>query len=275
MMNYTRFFLLAWGLLSGCSAPETPTSTYPQNAAVSSPAGMPRDSATSYFPASAGVPISRDSLIRRLESCQFESRLTSKILFQFKAPVLSNYYLGHASYRLLWRRTFRLPVLLTLDLHESGGILKTQQVNRYPSQMASANEVAAESKPIIERINQAKKMIRAGQEVPANTEYLASSLVRLEDIQLSGTPLIVTDKVIVLSRDQIREFLALLAQANIWQLPLCTTGGYLDGVSYVFEAHEAQRYKVIGCSNPPMTGSFSKCCQFLLNLSLARAGEQN
>ena len=266
-------FWLVW-MLAGCTAPQSPTNAYPQNKQVSSPLGVPRDSATSYFPASASVKPSQDSLAKRPGGCDFESRLTSETLFNFNAPVLSNYYLGHASYRLLWLRAFRLPVLLTLDLHESGGVLKTQLVNRYPLHMASANEVAAESKPLIERINQVKRLIRAGQEVTLNTEYLASSIARLDDVQLSGTPLIVTDKVVVLNRDQVQKFLGLLNQANIWQLPICTPSYYFDGVSYVFEAHEAQRYKVISRSNPPMTGSLSRCCQFLLTLSPAIAEER-
>src|SRR4051812_3792371 len=112
-MNYTRYYLLACAALSSCSAPDASTSTYPQNAAISSPAGVPCDSAISYFPASASVNTSQDSLLRRMGDCEFEFQLASRNLFGFKAPVLSNYYLGHSIYRLLWSPAFRPPVLLT------------------------------------------------------------------------------------------------------------------------------------------------------------------
>jgi hypothetical protein len=266
------FILAMPGWLGRCSAPERPASTvYREDKRISSPAGVPHDSTTNYFPASTTPNTSQNAPAKRLGGCYFESCLLSETLFNFNAPVLSNYYLGHASYRFLWLRAFRLPVLLTLDVNESGGVLKTQSVNRYPSHTSSVNEVAAASEPIIKRINQAKRLIRAGQEVPANAEWLASSIARLDDIRLAGTPVIITEKALVLTRDQVRQFLGLLDQANIWQLPACTSSYYLDGVSYVFEAHEAGRYKVIHRSNPPVNGSFARCCQFLTDLSSAKA----
>jgi hypothetical protein len=274
-MNRPRYYLLACAALSGCSAPETPTSAYPQDAAISSPAGVPHDSAVSYFPASAIANTSPDSLTRQLGDCRFEFRMASDELFGFKAPVLSNYYLGHAIYRFLWSPALRLPVLLTLELNGTNGVLKTQFVNRYPEPMASAAEVEAESRPEIEHINQLKSLIKAGQDVSDNTERLIAATDRLAYIKLSGTPLIITGSVVALQPSQVRQFTALLDRAKFWQLPSCEPSACFDGAGYVLEAHEVNRYRVVKRQCFMDEGSsFYQCCKFLLDLSPAKPKAQ-
>ncbi|MBF9142333.1 hypothetical protein [Hymenobacter properus] len=261
--------LINW--LGSCSSPGRPASgTYPQDPRISTPAGVPRDSATSYFPASASVNPSQDSLAKRMGDCQGEFQGASELLFRFKAPVLSNYYFGHSIYRFLWWPAFRLPVLLTLDLTESKAVLKTQCVNRYPEPMASARQVEAESRPEIERINQLKALIKTCQQVADNQERLASALSRLDYIKLSGTPLIITEKNVVLSQSQVRQFVQLLNQADFWQLPSCKPTFLLDGAYYTLEAHELQRYKVVMRHSPSEKDGFFRCCKFLLDLSPAK-----
>ena len=272
MRKLISCFLLVWAL-AGCSG-QRQFSPYREDDAVSNSQGVPRDSAASYFPADANLNTSKDSLIRKLGNCQFECREDSKVLFGFKAPVLSNYYLGHSIYRFLWSRAFRLPVLLTLDLTGKTGVLKAQLVNRYPVPMASAAEVEAASRPVIQRINQLKNLIQTGQDVADNKERLASAIFWLDNVKLSGAPLIITEKAIFLSQDQIQQFLHLLNQANFWALPSCEPTNWLDGVNCLFEAHEAHRYKVIRRQNPPETDRFFQCCKFLLNLSPAKNEER-
>ncbi|MDO7849476.1 hypothetical protein Q5H92_24135 [Hymenobacter sp. M29] len=265
------------GELGSCSSPERPASTvYPQDARISSPEGIPRDSSTSFFPASASVVTSQDARTKRLGDCRFMSGLISKELFWFKAPVLSNYYLGRPIYRFLWAPPFGLPVLLTVELNETDGVLNTRFVNRYPQAMLSSAQVVAWSKPEIERINELKRMIQAGQEVADNTERLTSAVQRLDYIKLSGTPLIITDKATVLSPRQIQQFIGLLNQVKFWQSASCQPSDCFDGANYTLEAHEANRYHMVnrGCFMENSEGIYN-CCKFLLDLSPAKSEANN
>lgn len=267
--------LLGW--LESCSAPEQPTaSVYPEDKRISSPDGVPRDSTINYFPASASINTRRDSMIRKQGNCEFMFQMVSKELFGFKAPVLSNYHLGHSIYRFLWAPALRLPVLITLDLSETNGILKTQSVNRYPEPMYSYAQVEAKSQPAIKRIDKLKSLISAGQDVSDNTERLASATLRLDEIKLSGTPLVITEKVVLLSRVQTQQFVEMLDQAKFWQLPSCEPSECFDGVDYTLEAHEANRYHMVqrGCFVEKRSG-FYQCCKFLLDLSPANPEEQH
>src|SRR6476646_3536514 len=108
----TVFFMLGLiNCLSSCSSPgQSASATYPQDPRISSPAGVPQDSSTSYFPANASANTSQDSLAKRRDDCKFLFGLFSKDLFWFEAPVLSNYYVGHPVYRFLWSPPFQLPV---------------------------------------------------------------------------------------------------------------------------------------------------------------------
>lgn len=276
MMKVVLSCLLLGMTLGGCSAPETPRGAYAQDAAVSNAAGVPHDSATSYFPPSARPTAGANAAVKRFDDCRFMTDLLSKDLFWFDAPVLSNYYLGHATYRFLWAPAFRLPVVLTLELSETGGVLKTRLVNRYPAAMDSPAQVEARAKPLLKRIGELKTLIEAGREVPANTERLASARQRLADARLGGTPLIITEQAVVLSRRQVQQFIELLEQANFWQLASCAPSDCFDGANYTLEAHEAHRYHMVsrGCSVENSVGLY-RCCRYLLALSPAQPREHN
>ncbi|WP_201983178.1 hypothetical protein [Hymenobacter rubidus] len=259
-------------LLASCSAPVQPPFTYPEDKSLSSPQGIPPDSATSYFPAGASINTSNDTLIRRLGDCQDRFRRFSEYLFGFGAPVLSNYYLGHSIYRFLWIPARRYPVLITVDLTETGGVLTTQLLNRAPEPIASAAKIEAESKPLIQRITELNKQMQAGEHVADNTERVASAKDQLDYIKLTGKALIIKNETaVVLSRIQIQQFQKLLTQVGFWQLPGCEPSCCFDGATYVLEAHEPNRYQVVQreCFIEKSSG-FLQCCQFLLNLSPAK-----
>ncbi|GGG50702.1 hypothetical protein [Hymenobacter glacieicola] len=126
---YSALFAGLTGLcFGGASAPISPTPAYPQNPAISDAQGRPRDTTTFYFPAALSCV---DQLTDKMQYsqtayCQMALASASANLFFFKAPVLSNYYLGNDTYRFLWLRSFHRPVLLTLTQQAGGATLRTQ-----------------------------------------------------------------------------------------------------------------------------------------------------
>ncbi|MBO2010774.1 hypothetical protein [Hymenobacter negativus] len=272
-MNHTRCYLLACAALSGCSTPDASTSAYPQNAAISSPVGVPHDSAISYFPASASVNTSPDSLMRQLGGCESEFQDASKELGTFNAPVLYNYYPGHAIYRFLWSRSFDRPVLLTLALSEAGGILRTQLLSK---NLMFKTLSLAEEQQTLKRIAEAESLAREEKDEERRASFLGSAKSTREDLRLTKLPLeIITGKPVTLSNAQVQQFRELLMQAGFWQLPSCEPIHLTDGSSWVLEAHEPDQYKVVFRQSPRNEQApFRRCCEFLLNLSEARSEER-
>jgi hypothetical protein len=269
MIKYTCYYLLTSAVLSGCSAPDASTSIYPQNAAISSPAGVPRDSATSYFPASASVNTSQDTLLRRFGSCESVFQYASEDLFSFNAPVLSNYYLGQSIYRFLWSRSFDRPVLLTLELSETRAVLRTQLLSKA---LIFKSSSLAEEQQSLKRIAVAESLAREEKDEERKTLFLEivkstrEGLLPLEAI---------TGKPVTLSNGQVRQFRELLTQAGFWQLPSCEPIHLTDGSNWVLEAHEPNRYKAVFRQSPrSKQAPFRRCCEFLLNLSEARSEER-
>ena len=273
MMNYTRYCLLAWAMLSGCSAPEEPTSSYPQNAAISSPAGVAGDSVVSYFPASASVNTSPDSLMRQFGDCENEFHYASEELASFKAPVLYTYYPGHAIYRFLWSRSFNRPVLLTLALSEAGGVLRTQLLSR---NLMFKTPSLAEEQQTLKHIAEAESLAQAEKEEARRAMFLNDAKRIRKDLDFTKLPLeILEAKPVALSKAQVQQFRELLTLAHFWQISSCEPTHLMDGSSWVLEAHEPNQYKVVFRQSPRNEQApFRRCCEFLLNLSKARTEER-
>ncbi len=127
-----RRYLLPLLLVAACSPPAFHPGAYPQNPAISDAQGHPRDSTTFYFPAadSTYAPANKPVQAPTASTLPFELRIASCNLRHFGAPVLANYYLGSATYRFLWLRSFHRPVLLTLTRQAHGATLRTQLLTK-------------------------------------------------------------------------------------------------------------------------------------------------
>ncbi|UOQ99407.1 hypothetical protein MUN81_07880 [Hymenobacter sp. 5317J-9] len=262
--------------LDGCVAPEqSPPFVYPQNRTVSTPQGIPCDSATNYFPTEAALNPKRvkprdknpEVLDERSLDCQFNFEFASQCLYAFKAPVLSNYFLGNSIYRFVWLRSFHRPALLTLRCTATGGTLQTQFLNKEPGMTVPG--IVDPDEPGISSVEHQRR-VKYKQRVLADSEYQAS-------IAFAKLPVVVEDESTTsVSPMQVQRFQQMLAQANFSKMPSCEPKLEFDGAYWLLEAHEPGSYSVVGRQSPDKEYSsrFRRCCDFLLDLSAAKMEER-
>ena len=278
MMKLPCILLLPW-ILASCSAPPD-TSPYPRNELLSTPQGVPHDSAVSYFPVEAGVNPNRITPRDTLDSVPFERTLdcqgtlqfASQDMFSFRAPVLYNFFLGRTIYRFLWARSFHPPALLTLTVTDTGGLLTTQSLNKQPGWTATAAEQATKQ----QHIDGIVAWVHRKGALPTDTARLEAARTETELLALLKSPLrISTAPPVILSQSQVQQFRLLLAAANFWLLPSCQPAQMLDGAAWTLEVHEATRYHIVSRQSPEgKDAKFRRCCEFLLNLSPVKAEER-
>ncbi|HEX8326531.1 MAG TPA: hypothetical protein VF629_03240 [Hymenobacter sp.] len=200
--------------------------------------------------------------------CIAMRKRASQTLCAFNAPLLSKQFMGHSIYRLLYLRSFHRPALLTLDCTPQGGTLKTQFLNKPPDWIASATELAADTRAAIRSLHEIQNRIRTGKASPGDAERLENAKYRFVQLELIKSPIIITDqKTVHLSQAQVQRFKELLAEATFWQLLGCKATLYFDGADYILESHEAERYHMVKRQSPNKRSGFARCCSFLLDRS--------
>ena len=204
--------------------------------------------------------------------CHATLQFASRDLFGFHAPVLSNFFLGRTTYRFLWARSFHAPILLTLTITNTGGLLTTQYLNKQPGWTATAAEQLEKQQHIAKII----AWVHRKGALPSDTARLESARTETELLELIKSPLkILRAPHVVLTQGQVRHFMQLLAKTDFWQLPGCQPIGMLDGANWLLEAHEPTRYHVVERQSPDGKNTgFRQCCEFLLNLSSAKSEER-
>ncbi|GAA4347305.1 hypothetical protein GCM10023185_02300 [Hymenobacter saemangeumensis] len=227
---------------------------------------MPRDSATSYFPArvSGGAGWFADAAANR--QCRREYRAVSRYLFAFGAPVLSNYYQGQPSYRLLWRGRYSRPLLLTLRRTPDGGVLQTQFLNKHPQQFG-VTTLPPGPNPDHPHLtpDERKRLLQEQQLLATNDEYLATAA------RARAPVVVVNAELVALNTAQVRQFTTLLDQAGFWQLPACVADtGAAEG-GWTLEAATAGGYYVVSRHRPG--SGLRRCGEYLRSLSPARMDE--
>jgi hypothetical protein len=266
-----RISLLFPLLLAACSSPYDSAHSYPQNPAISDAQGQPRDSSTFYFPAAdpASKPVlntnqlSAEEQNAQADYCREVFGGASANLHCFGAPVLSNYYLGHDTYRFLWLRSFHRPVLLTLTQQADGATLRTQFLTKsaltprlavilFIPPTASPQEAAR-----LQREFDLEQKDPKVQRKLAEMNRPAQQLPQLETTRL-------------LTPQQWQQFERLLQQYQFQEQTTCTYSTTLDGASWILEAHTASGYHAVLRHSPHKRDGFRRACEYLLDLSSAR-----
>ena len=270
-----RILILLPLLLGACSSPAVSQSPYPQNPAVSDAQGLPRDSSTFYFPAadSASKPVlttnqlSAEEQNAQADYCREVLGVASANLHCFGAPVLSNYYLGHDTYRFLWLRSFHRPVLLTLTQQADGATLRTQFLTKSAStpRLAVILFVPPTASPQeAARLQREFDLEQKNPEVQrelAETNRPAEQLPQLETTRL-------------LTPQQWQQFQQLLQRGGFSRQTVCESSTVLDGAYWILEAHTAGGYHAVLRHSPDKQDGFRRVCEYLLNLSSARKEER-
>ncbi|UOQ77215.1 hypothetical protein MUN84_00260 [Hymenobacter sp. 5516J-16] len=199
--------------------------------------------------------------------CQMALASASANLFFFKAPVLSNYYLGNDTYRFLWLRSFHRPVLLTLTQQAGGAMLRTQFLTKSATaprleQILFVPPTASQAETArLQQEFDAKRKDPKVQRELAEHNRPAEPLPQLETIH-SITP------------RQWQQVEQLLATSSFQQLPPCESSTATDGAYWVFESHQANGYHMVFRHSPDKRDEFRKACEYLLELSSARKAER-
>lgn len=258
-------------LLAACPSPVVSQSRYPQNPAVSDAQGQPRDSSTLYFPGadSASKPVlttnqlSAEEQNAQADYCREVFGVASANLHCFGAPVLSNYYLGHDTYRFLWLRSFHRPVLLTLTQQADGATLRTQFLTKSAStpRLAVVLFIPPTASPgEAARLQHEFDLKQKDPEVQrelAERNRPAEQLPQLETTR-SVTP------------QQWQQFQQLLQQCGFSRQTVCESSTVLDGAYWILESHTAGGYHVVYRHSPEESNDFRGACEYLLDLSSAR-----
>jgi len=117
---------------------------YPQDSIISDRNGFPRDSFPDYFPDSIryvvkdSILFSKDSLeipywkLKEDDDFIFNRIWFSSCLYAAKEPILYNYYLGYDRYRLLWIRSFHLPIIITFSKQGRRAFLEIKKLSKHP-----------------------------------------------------------------------------------------------------------------------------------------------
>ncbi|WBO86022.1 hypothetical protein [Hymenobacter yonginensis] len=270
--------LLPLLLLAGCSAPTDSAGSYPQNPAISDAQGHPRDSTTFYFPAADSLPATYVSKSKRPTSyvidesvmnCTDEMKYASYALTYFKAPVLSNYYLGTDTYRFLWLRSFHLPVLLTLSANEEGASLRTQVLDKKPGFHMLTVQHPDSLSPTV-TAGERTRAQKYYTQTMADPEFIRSVAEGKRRAQLIDS----ADTVLPVTHQQLQHFRQLLAQYQFQRTSACQPVLMLDGAYWLLEAHQASGYNMVARRSPDETDGFHKACEYLLDLSSARGEER-
>ena len=226
MKNYiyilTTFLL---GQLSiSCATKSSVQDNYPKDSLVCTSNGIPKDISTLYLPY---ILQSSDSIIKtNLDTIINE--WYSFTLFKFNEPVLSNFYLGHDTYRFLWLRAFHRPVVITLSNDNSIVTLTTKELD--------------------------------GQ-----VHYFELKRCTNCDTTNLKEPKLIINETKKLTLNEWNNFENLLTQCNFWEIPSFKREMGEDGAEWNIEAHLLGKYKFVDRWAPK--GSFADCGKYLIKLS--------
>jgi len=175
----------------------------------------------------------------------------SSALFSFKEPVLSQNFIGHDVYRLLWLRSFHRPVVVSL--HQSG-----EQV-WLNAKMLDMQPRFHDDKIDIISTEEKQEYLKQGYFVDKENPDL---LVRIADRKAN----IIYDKKIPLSNNDWSKFEELLLEANFWSLSTQMGDDSTDGAQWIIEAHSKSKYHFVDYHSPGK-GKYGSAGRFLIKLS--------
>jgi hypothetical protein len=108
-----------------------------------------------------------------------------------------------------------------------------------------------------------------------NSDGSGKLLAKLGTKRSKDTETTQKQQTLSLSSEQVSKFLSLLREANFWSLP---TEGYeeslmrgADGREWVVEANKSGNYHVVDRSDGLIEASFSRACEYLLELAPLKA----
>ena len=268
-----RLHLLLPLLLAACSSPTDAQNLYPQSPAVSDAQGQPRDSSTFYFPGALLSKLDAATGQRPAELppqaayCREVFGVASANLHCFGAPVLSNYYLGHDTYRFLWLRAFHRPVLLTLTQQAGGAVLRTQFLTKSASapRMVSVPFIPPTASP--EQAARLQREFDQQQKDPKVQRELAKRNRPAEQL-----PQLETTRPV--APQQWQQFEQLLQRGGFLRQAVCESSTVLDGAYWILEAHTAGSYHAVLRHSPDKPDAFRRACEYLIDLSSARKEER-
>lgn len=246
---------------------------YPNNPAVSSLRGVPRDSASNYFPIAAatnpnGVQPCDTSIqvtqMQRMDCC-WPLVYASEVLFAAQLPVLSNYFSGAETYRFTWLRSFHQPAFLTLQCTADGATLRTQMLNKHPH-VGVPVFLDPDEPGLSEKVRRDRRDFK--EQMMHDKQWLAQ-------VAFAKAPVaVVLNETVVLTSAQVAQFKLLLDETSFWNEASCQPQMSTDGAYWILEAHEQGRYQFVCRHSPDKNESFRRCCEFLLNVSAIKKQKQ-
>lgn len=159
---------------------------------------------------------------------EFPQNLLSSYLYAVSEPILYNYYLGYTIFRLLWIRSFNLPIIITISELQGKIELKTKILSKHP-------------------------------------EY--SSLSNLEKTQNKYLKIDYKENIQEVSNDDWMIFFKLLNNANFWITNPTDEDRGFDGSEWIIEGHTKDRYWFVERWSPNKKSLFRQCGEFLISLS--------
>jgi hypothetical protein len=109
----------------------------------------------------------------------------------------------------------------------------------------------------------------------ANPDGTGKLLAKLGTKRSRGGETVPRQQTLFVSPEQMSKFLSLFREANFWSLPTAryeeTLVRFADGKVWLLEANKGGRYHVVNRSDGLIEASFSRACDYLLELSPVKA----
>jgi len=242
LINLTAIFLV----LGGCSKSNSSHSVYPEKSDITNKEGIPIDSNVSYFPKTL---LTDKSFYNEIPDHDIDNDWPDG-LYNFKEPILYNYFLNKEIIRLSWERAFNGPVMIKLV--KSGGevYITTKMFNLYPNR-PRLRHIIRFTPPSLKK----------------GWKYKKQENVKYEEVSLPEAVLVI-NKTRKISVTEWNIMLKKLDEIDYYHIRPPYNGCGIDGSVWLLETHLSDGYYYVKRWSPD--DKFRKCCEYLIKLSDAK-----
>ena len=233
-MQKSRLIIFITLFVSGCGYKGNENSTYPNNKNISNSEGIPKDSATYFFP----TTIKTENQIINIKIDSFKLEWFSKSLFFAHEPILFNNFQGHEIYRFLWLRSFHNPMVYTLNKNGENVWLSIKELDSQPELSSTVQ-------------------IKFIPPVPKTREeqLKASNIDRIVKLDNSisykkPNPKIIFKRTVKLSLKEWNEFETIINKNKFWKTVSTLENNGFDGAEWTLEGHLSNKYWFVNRWSP-------------------------
>jgi hypothetical protein len=243
-LNIIIIFLV----LGGCAKKNSSASVYPEKSGITNKAGIPANSNVSYFPKT----VLTDKSFFKVPYDSNRDHEFPCVLYNFKEPILYNYFQNKEIIRLLWQRAFNGPVMIKLVKDKGEVYITTKMFNRSPNIPKLKSIIYFYSPPLKKGQRHKKQKVIKYEGVPSLPELV-----------------MVINKTRKLSVTEWNTMLKKLDEIDYYHIrPFNESGGGIDGSDWLLETHLSGGYYYVKRWAPH--DKFQKCCEYLIHLSDAK-----